>query len=381
MEYRNAARQAQTLPELLQMLREAEAAETEKRAAVEEYLRIKAWRAGLPRYGKFELTPLCNLDCKMCYIHLQKEQMEGKELLPVEAWKQLMTQAAQAGMRVATLTGGECLTYPGFEELYLHLQELGVEVTVLTNGVLLDERRVRFFQAHPPRKVQISLYGSSEDAYEKVTGHRMFARVMHHLQLAREAELPVAVAVTPSAFMEDAEDILRLLTEMGQHYQINSGLFEPYEETGRQGQSLDAPMETYIRLYRLQDALKGRQFDPAEDEDCLPVPEREADGGIGLLCGAGNNSFSVDAGGRMYACDMLRECSADLLHTPFPEAWQTIRQYAKAYPRPAECEGCRLRHVCHGCVAQHAMGAEKGHASPAVCRWGRAMLKAGLVRK
>ena len=66
----------------------------EKRAAVEEYLRIKAWRAGLPRYGKFELTPLCNLDCKMCYIHLQKEQMEGKELLPVEAWKQLMTQAA-----------------------------------------------------------------------------------------------------------------------------------------------------------------------------------------------------------------------------------------------------------------------------------------------
>ena len=80
MEYRNAARQAQTLPELLQMLREAEAAEAEKRAAVEEYLRIKAWRAGLPRYGKFELTPLCNLDCKMCYIHLQKEQMEGKEL-------------------------------------------------------------------------------------------------------------------------------------------------------------------------------------------------------------------------------------------------------------------------------------------------------------
>lgn len=97
-------------------------------------------------------------------------------------WKQLMTQAAQAGMRVATLTGGECLTYHGFEELYLHLQELGVEVTVLTNGVLLDERRVRFFQAHPPRKVQISLYGSSEDAYEKVTGHRMFARVIHPSQ-------------------------------------------------------------------------------------------------------------------------------------------------------------------------------------------------------
>ncbi|MGN0793895.1 MAG: radical SAM/SPASM domain-containing protein, partial [Aristaeellaceae bacterium] len=315
MEYRVIARQAQTLPELLVLLREAGATEVEKRSAVEEYLRIRAWQAAIPRYGKFELTPLCNLDCKMCYIHLQKEQLQGKTLLPADTWKRLMTQAVQAGMRVASLTGGECLTYPGFEELYLHLQEQGVEVTVLTNGVLLDEARIRFFREHPPRRVQISLYGSSEDAYEKVTGHRLYARVMKHLQLAREAELPVSVAVTPSAFMEDAEDIIRMLSDMGQHYQINSGLFEPYEETGRKGQSIDCSVERYMQLYQLQARLKGKQPDEAaEDEDCLPVPEREPDGGIGLLCGAGNNSFSVDAQGRMYACGMLRECSVDLLH-------------------------------------------------------------------
>ena len=381
MEYRNAARQAQTLPGLLQLLREAGATEVEKRSAVEEYLRIKTWRAGIPRYGKFELTPLCNLDCKMCYIHLQKEQMQGQTLLSVETWKQLMTEAVQAGMRVATLTGGECLTYPGFEDLYLHVQEQGVEVVVFTNGVLLDERRIRFFREHPPRYLQISLYGSSEEAYEKVTGHRAYARVMKHLMLAREAELPVAVAVTPSAFMEDAEDVIRLLEDMGQRYHINSVLFDPYEETGRQGQSLDCSVERYMQLFRLRAELNGEQMEAVEDEDCLPVPEREPDGGKGLLCGAGRNGFSVDARGRMYACGMLRECGVDLLQTGFPEAWQTIHRYAKEYPRPAECEGCRLRNVCPGCVVRHAMGAERGHASPAVCRWGRAMLGAGLVPK
>ena len=27
--------------------------------------------ADVPYGGSFELTPLCNLDCKMCYVHLQ----------------------------------------------------------------------------------------------------------------------------------------------------------------------------------------------------------------------------------------------------------------------------------------------------------------------
>ena len=27
--------------------------------------------ADVPYSGSFELTPLCNLDCKMCYVHLQ----------------------------------------------------------------------------------------------------------------------------------------------------------------------------------------------------------------------------------------------------------------------------------------------------------------------
>ncbi len=378
MEYRNAARQAQTLPGLLQLLREAGATEVEKRSAVEEYLRIKTWRAGIPRYGKFELTPLCNLDCKMCYIHLQKEQMQGKALLSVETWKQLMTEAVQAGMRVATLTGGECLTYPGFEELYLHLQEQGVEVVVFTNGVLLDERRICFFREHPPRYLQISLYGSSEEAYERVTGHRAYARVMKHLMLAREAELPVAVAVTPSTFMEDAEDVIRMLEGMGQYYEIGADLFEPYEETGRHGQRVSLSPEQYVKLYTLRAKLKGRSIQPME-EDCLPIVPKEPDGGKGLLCGGGNCGFVLTYEGIMYPCSMLREFGVDPKEHGFQTAWQKIHQFVKEYPRPAECEDCRMKGVCISCVVQHAMGANKGHASPAVCRRGRIMLKAGVV--
>ena len=40
------------------------------------YLGDKAREKGIPFGGQFELTPLCNFNCKMCYVHLNPDQME-----------------------------------------------------------------------------------------------------------------------------------------------------------------------------------------------------------------------------------------------------------------------------------------------------------------
>ena len=147
-----------------------------------DFLDRKAREKGIPLNGQFELAPLCNFDCRMCYTHLTKEQMKGIPLLTTDQWKQLMHDAWEAGMMRVNLTGGECLSYPGFRELYLYLHSLGCEIRVLTNGALLDEEWVSFFKAHPPIMIQISLYGGDEDTYERVTGHRQFAAVSENIR-------------------------------------------------------------------------------------------------------------------------------------------------------------------------------------------------------
>ena len=129
---------------------------------VRQYLNFRAREKNIPINGTFELTPLCNLDCKMCYVHLNREQMNGVELLTTGQWKDMMKQAVEAGMTYAKLTGGECLTYPGFQELYLYLRSFGVEVSVLSNGVLMEGEMADFLIANPPAHVQITLYGASE---------------------------------------------------------------------------------------------------------------------------------------------------------------------------------------------------------------------------
>ena len=135
----------------------------EKYRRVKRYIQFKARDQGVPVCGTFELTPLCNLSCKMCYVHLDREQLGGRNVLPAETWISIIDQAAEAGMMYAVVTGGECLTYSGFKEVYLHLLSKGIETELLTNGILLTEEMVQFLDEHPPTGIQIPLYGPDED--------------------------------------------------------------------------------------------------------------------------------------------------------------------------------------------------------------------------
>lgn len=38
-----------------------------------EAMRRKAIENSIPLHGHFELTPRCNFNCKMCYIHLEEK--------------------------------------------------------------------------------------------------------------------------------------------------------------------------------------------------------------------------------------------------------------------------------------------------------------------
>ena len=122
------------LPELLALLQDKEVSPDEYWVYVNRYQELKARDKGIPLHGLFELTPLCNLDCKMCYVHLSRAQMKGTKLLSVDQWKSIVQQAHEMGMMHVTLTGGECLTYPEFDELYCYIRSLGIKPGIKTNG-------------------------------------------------------------------------------------------------------------------------------------------------------------------------------------------------------------------------------------------------------
>ncbi len=373
-------RQPGSLRELLRQLDAQGITDYCRYSRVRRFLSFKAREKNLPISGSFELTPLCNLDCRMCYVHLQGEQMRGARLRTVDEWKDIVRQAFDAGMMYATLTGGECLTYPGFRELYGFLREKGVEVAILSNGLLMDAEMVEFFRRNPPASIQVTLYGASEEAYECVTGTRAFARVLGNLRRIQEAELPLRVAVTPNAYMTDGEALIQLLYDEGLPFSVNAGLMQPREETGRA--VADADLDAYVGILKRARVLRGEPVEPECDPESLPDPaSATSDQKKGVRCGAGRSGFSIAWNGVMRPCNTFPKVAADALDLGFAEAWRRINAEVREFPQPLECEGCSYRMQCLNCVSDHASGAPVGHANPARCAWTRRMIAEGLIQR
>lgn len=352
-----------SLSELLNLLHKYKIPENHYWLYLETYRERKAREQGIPLYGQFELTPLCNLDCKMCYVHLNKDQLNGKDILSVEQWKKIMLQAHSLGMMNATLSGGECLIYPGFDELYMFLQNLGIKVSVKTNGILLNKKRIAFFNLSKPRSITVSLYGSSNEAYKRVTGHAVFDIVYENLLELKKCAFPVRIAITPSRFMyEDIKNIYRLATQLEIPCYVNLILFSPRKETGRE--LCDLTIKEYADIFSM---IKESDTLPLPDEVDLPKFGDNSVPDIGLRCGAGRSFFTVNWHGEMSGCDNLNSLQVDTLDTPFSQAWDLINTDALTFPNPQECKNCAYGKVCPDCTAYRSLGAQKGHCNLNIC--------------
>ena len=373
---------SKSLPELIADLRAKNIDPAYYDWAMRMYLDSKAREKAVPLKGVFELTPYCNLDCKMCYVHLNAEQMKGCSLLPAEKWESIMAQAVDSGMLFATLTGGECLTYPDFERLYLYLHKKSVRLAVLTNAVLLNEEKIGFFKANPPLSLQITLYGASEEMYEKVTGKREFARVIKNIRNAAKAKLPVKLTLTPNPYLTDEEnkEIIRYASTLGVKFQVNSGLITPRSETRRDSGFSDIDVESYMDYFRIEKSLKG-ELPPTECTTDLPKSGGTTDGSVpkGIRCGGARSSCNVTWNGRMVPCNRMTYINAEPLKEGFSSSWQKIHGQVMEILLPVECENCAYRYAAKGCAAGHA-DAKPGHASPEQCKWCKAMVKNGFAK-
>ncbi len=367
--------------EFLAGLRKQNGKEIQNYRSLARYIDGKARVKGVPLHGQFELTPLCNFSCKMCYVHLDADQLAGQQVMPVETWKDLMHQAWEAGMMHASLTGGECLAYPGFEELFLYLHSLGVDVAILTNGFLLDEKRVEFFLQHRPTRIQVTLYGCNDDVYERVTGQRAFRTVTENVKRAIEAGLPVQLTTTPSTFLgEDVMETVRIGKSLSKTFSINSSIFTPREETGRSQQRDDPGADEYIRIYRLLNELDGRETKGIDPEKLPPYggPKHECEQ-CGLMCGGGRSGFVMTWKGALVPCNRLEIIHADPLKEGFKEAWTKVNRAVNEWPRVPECEGCAYSDVCNNCAATMRLYAEPGKQPIALCEQVKYYVQNGIL--
>nr|MBR4281476.1 radical SAM protein [Clostridia bacterium] len=342
----------------------------QRKEEYQRFMNLQARMRGQVHTASFELTPLCNFDCKMCYVHLSKGQMEREgNILSTAQWLDIMRQAVDAGVMHADLTGGECLTHPGFKELYLYLRSRGVSVSVLTNGQLIDEDMADFFAKYPPAMVQITIYGSNEDAYERVTGRRAFADVCAAVERLKKRGIHLFLPITPSQYMqEDTHALLEFLRGTGLRYGIGTGSLPARENTGRTRDGYEPSSDLYVKLHQDEQAYicahQGERAVPTKRIVRVPKGFKTI---CKVPCSSGQCTCHINWKGEMQPCIPFHTVTRSVLEYGFDAAWAWIKQTMATYEPPQECGVCPHRAVCASCAAERTSGVLNGPVNKAVC--------------
>lgn len=356
----------------------------QRQEAYKRFMNLRARMLGRAYSGGFELTPLCNFDCRMCYVHLSKEQLAREaNVLSTGQWIDIMGQAVDAGMMHADLTGGECLSYPGFRDVYLYLRSRGVEVSILTNGQLITEEMADFLAQYPPSVVQMTIYGSNEEAYEAVTGRRAFADVCAAIDRLKRRGIRVFLPITPNRFMQkDPHALLAFLRGQGLRYAIGTGSLPARPETGRELEAYAPEAAMYVTLHQDEQAYQ-RSLGQAAIQyqgawvDRVPRGFKPLSG---PPCSSGQSAFHINWRGEMQPCIPFHTITRSVLAYGFDDCWAWIKAQMAAYEPPKECRSCPNKAVCVACPAERTLGELNGPLNKMVCERYACYVQAGILR-
>lgn len=333
--------------------------------AITQFLFQKASTQRIPLGGTFELSPVCNFDCRMCYIRRTPEQVRNhsRQMMSLERWMKLADEAKEAGLLYLLLTGGEPFLWPDFWKLYEYLSDKGFILTINSNGSLISEEAVARLKEIPPFRINITLYGASDETYERLCqSPKGFERVNKAIESLIKAGIKVKLncSLTPYNVC-DLEKMVQYARDRNLILEVNTYMFPPLRKNPASigVNNRFTPKEAarwHLECYRLQKGNKRylqylREIGEGMSEP-LGMTEGCYDPEDGkILCRAGSSWFWITWDGYMTPCGMLPEPKVDLLENNFMDGWKLLTSETEKVMLSGLCRQCPDFKVCHSCAA------------------------------
>lgn len=188
------------------------------------------------------LTNRCNLQCPHCYMY--SGATEQNELSTDDIIKLITEYRYIVGGETITISGGEPTIRPDFKIIVKAAKDLGLQVSILTNGTLFRENDIPQLSKYID-SIQISLDGYSEDSNSRVRGEDNFEKALNSVDLFVKNGVRTSISITPP------------LEEVKYHWmdyvKFSKSLIEHYQN-----------FDFEIRF--ADELLKGRHINPSDQE-------------------------------------------------------------------------------------------------------------------
>ena len=327
-------------------------------SSIEKMLLERAKKSNIPANGSLELLPLCNMNCDMCYVRLCREEVQTLGgLHTADEWIKIGKQMKDAGVLFLLLTGGEPLLFPDFKRLYTELHRMGFIITINTNGTLIDDEWIRFFNKNKPRRINITLYGTDEREYEKLCHYpKGFNKTIRAIKLLKNADIDVKISCSITKINQGSlEKMFHIGDELGILVHVSSYMKpvvrereKPFAEQIRTKPEEAARVS--IEAMKLQ--FSKEIFQQYVSQSIERVEDLGFPRGNGhLSCMAGSCSFTVNWQGYMRPCVVLTEPSVSVFEKGFAEAWKEVCSGAEKLVINKQCTTCKYKPICKVCAA------------------------------
>lgn len=339
---------------------------------ISKFLFAKAAKNRIPLSGTFEISPCCNLNCRMCYVrksHKEVQEFGGEKT--VEQWLEIARECRDAGMLFLLLTGGEPFLYKDFRRLYTELKKMGFMISINTNGTLIDEKVVEWLKKDPPYRMQITLYGGSNETYERLCRDKNgFDKTTKAIKLLKESGISIKMNASMTQYnIEDLDKIYEFAEANNVYVQATSYMFPSTRKdekfigindrfTAKEAARYSVKIDK-LRLGKEQFEARASAMKEGlikfkdESEDCEilsdqieNIGERER-----IKCRAGKSGFWINWKGEMTPCGMMNWPVAYPFKDGLVKAWNEIIDETEKIRMPKKCATCKNKNVCSVCAA------------------------------
>jgi radical SAM protein with 4Fe4S-binding SPASM domain len=304
----------------------------------------------VPLSGSMELDLRCNLQCHHCY----RDGEWDPNVLKTEEVIGILDQIARAGTVWLLFTGGEIFLRRDFFDIYEHAVKRGLKMTLFTNGTMITEKIADRLASLPPYQIEITLYGYTQETYEKVTGiPGSREKCYHGVDLLVERNLPLKLkTVVIKTNQHEFMDMFRFAERQGVSFKWDTQINPNFDQSLTPCNVRLSPQEAVEFDFAIP-----RRYD--EWRSYFDVRKNAATSRL-FSCGAGSRTFHIDPYGKMKMCLLLRDPEFSLKEMTFQQVWDEMFPPVYSLLRTAShgCNSCNLYSLCGKCPAWSQL--EKG---------------------
>jgi radical SAM protein with 4Fe4S-binding SPASM domain len=265
---------------------------------------------------QLDLTYRCNEQCVHCYLdHDDHGEMTTAEI------KRLLTEMADAGVFILTLSGGEIFLRKDFFEILEHARSLTFCIKLKTNAVLIREAQAARLRHLGVESIQISIYSHRPEVHDAITKVRgSLRRSIRAIRFLKSQGLKVVIAnVLMTENMHDYRGVQELASELGTESTLDPTI-TPKMDGDRSILDLSAGESALRNLFR----DKGLVGDP--DEFCAPPTALDEESMESLPCSAGHTACYVSPYGEFYPCVQFPLSCGNVRQQRFIDIWRDSEQ-------------------------------------------------------